>query len=160
MKIRSITISLFLLHLFLAPLSNAEDKITYTKDIAPIFQEHCLECHRPGQMGPFFMLDYKSVRPWAKSIRKEVYERRMPPWHADPSTKTKFANDRSMTQEEIDTIVKWVDQGAPKGNSADLAPPVEWTDGWNIGEPDVVLKMPVVANIPAEGEGINANYRS
>ena len=86
------------------------EPLTYTKDIAPIINENCLGCHRPGQSGPMSLRSYKEVRPWAKSIRKQVSEKTMPPWHASES-KVALKNDRSLSQEEVDKIVSWVDSG-------------------------------------------------
>lgn len=116
----------------------AAEQVTFTKDVAPIFYANCAGCHQPGEIGPFSVLDYDSVRPWAKSIRTAVAERKMPPWHAD-SSKVAYKNDRSLTQEQIDTILAWVDQGAKQGNPADLpaAPPVE--SEWAMGTPDMIF---------------------
>jgi hypothetical protein len=91
------------------------------------------------------------VRPWAKAIRTKVSTREMPPWGADPRF-GKFKDDRSLSSDEIDTIVKWVDAGAPKGNDAEMPKVPEFSTGWSHGEPDVVIEMPVDFQIPAEGE--------
>ena len=114
---------------------------TFTKDVLPILQENCQSCHRPGQIGPFSMLTYEATRPWARSIKNRVVAKTMPPWFADPHTGT-FANDRSLTQSQIDTIAKWVDAGAPQGNLADAPQPKVWpADGWQI-EPDLIVRLP------------------
>jgi hypothetical protein len=84
---------------------------TFTRDVLPILQKNCQSCHRPGQIGPFSLLSYESTRPWARSIKAKVASRQMPPWFADPAHGT-WANDRSLSQTQIDTIVKWVDSGA------------------------------------------------
>src|SRR5262245_30351521 len=89
---------------------------TFTKDVLPILQKNCQTCHRPGQIAPFSMLDYQSTRPWARSIKARVVGRQMPPWFADPHAGV-FANDRSLKQEDVDTIAKWVDIGAPQGDA-------------------------------------------
>jgi len=96
------------------------------------------------------LLTYKDARPWARSIREKVLNRSMPPWHADPSF-GKFANDRRLSQREIDTIVAWVDGGASEGDPKQLPAVPRFTEGWKIGKPDVVLTMPVRFNVPAEG---------
>ena len=114
---------------------------TYTKDVLPIFQDHCQSCHRPGQIGAFSMLSYDSTRPWARNIKNRVVAKTMPPWFADPHTGP-FANDRSLTQDQIDTIAKWVDAGAPEGNPAAAPKPKAWpADGWQI-EPDLIVRLP------------------
>src|SRR5262245_59732222 len=95
---------------------------TFSKDIAPIFAKNCMSCHRPGEIAPMSLMSYKEVRPWAKSIREKVIKREMPPWHADPAH-GEWANDRRLSQKEIDAIVAWVDGGAPEGDSKDLPPP-------------------------------------
>jgi mono/diheme cytochrome c family protein len=100
-----------------ASASNAA--VTYTKDVAPILFKNCAECHRPGEIGPMSLMNYQEVRPWAKSIRERVVERSMPPWSADPHV-GKWANDARLSQKEIDTIVAWVNAGAPKGDEKDM----------------------------------------
>src|SRR6185369_7255291 len=114
---------LFVLALVTASLStlSAAQSPTFSKDVAPILQKHCQECHRAGEIGPMPLLSYTDARPWAKSIKEVVVSRRMPPWHAD-SHFGKFSNDRSLTQAEINTLVGWVDGGVPQGNAQDAPP--------------------------------------
>src|SRR4051794_26636280 len=100
----------------------ADKPLTFTHDVAPILYQHCVKCHRPGEVAPMSLLDYKSARPWARSMREAVPPRRMPPWMADPHFGT-FSNDPSLKPEEIAVITKWVDAGAPEGNAADLPQP-------------------------------------
>ncbi len=114
--------------------------VTFNKDVAPIFNAKCAECHRPGETAPFSTLTYKETRPWAKSIKEKVVNREMPPWHADPHF-GQFANDRRLSEAEIKTIVAWVDGGAVEGTAKDLPPAPKFAEGWNIPTPDVVLKM-------------------
>jgi mono/diheme cytochrome c family protein len=141
---------------FLAPSpagagSGPADSVTYTKDIAPILNRNCAVCHRPGTVAPMSLLTYKEVRPWAKAIREEVIQRRMPPWHADPRYGV-FENDRHLEKKDIDKIVAWVDAGAREGDLKDMPPAPKFPDeGWSIGKPDVVLSMPEEASVPAEG---------
>ena len=118
--------------------ASTPSQITFTKDVLPVMQKRCQTCHRPGEVAPMSFLTYKEVRPWAKAIREAVLTRKMPPWFADPHY-GKFANDRSLNKDEIDTIISWVDAGAREGDAKDAPPPVEWVDGWSIGKPDVVL---------------------
>jgi hypothetical protein len=122
---------------------------TFSKDVAPILYKNCVGCHRPGEIGPMSLLTYDDARPHAKAIRDEVGDGKMPPWHADPNH-GKFANDRSLTTRERETLLKWANNGAPEGNRADLPPQPKFTDGWQIGEPDLVLTIPEY-KVPAEG---------
>ena len=124
---------------------------TYYKDVLPIFQDHCQECHRAGEIAPFALTDYKGTRPWAKSIKAAVLTKKMPPWFADPGC-GHFSNDRSLTSAQIDTLTAWVDSGAPAGDVKDAPAPRHWTDGWNIPTPDAVIGMPTPFPVPASGE--------
>ena len=136
-------------------VANADSKpaveVTFTKDVSPIVFEKCAGCHRPGQIAPMSFLSYKEVRPWAKSIREVVIDRRMPPWDADPHY-GEFANDRRLAQKEIDVITAWVDGGVKEGDPKDLPPSPKFADeGWAIGKPDLVLSMTETASVPKEG---------
>jgi len=124
--------------------------VTFSKDIAPILQKQCASCHRPGGMAPMSLLSYKDTRPWAKSIRENVVKREMPPWHADPRY-GEFANDRRLSQGEVDTIAAWVDGGALKGDDKDLPPPLTFNENWRIGNPDLVLSMTEEFTLAADG---------
>jgi mono/diheme cytochrome c family protein len=115
--------------------------ITFSKDVAPIMFKSCSECHRAGESAPFSTMSYKDVRPWAKSIKEKVSNRTMPPWHADPHYGA-FKNDRQLSQKEIDTIVAWVDAGAPEGNAKELPPAPKFTEGWNMPTPDMIITLP------------------
>jgi hypothetical protein len=119
----------------------AGNNVTFTKDVAPIFFRNCAECHRPGEGAPFSALSFKDLRPWAKSIREKVLNKQMPPWHAD-THHGEFKNSRALSQKEIDTIIAWVDGGAKEGDVKDLPPTPKFTDGWNIGRPDLVIQIP------------------
>jgi len=130
---------------------NSPNSATFSKDVAPILYKNCVTCHRPGQAAPMSLISFKEVRPWAKSIREVVVERRMPVWLADPNY-GEFINDRRLSQKEIDTIVAWVDGGAKEGDPKDLPPTPKFPDdGWSIGKPDVVLSMTEEASVPADG---------
>ena len=123
---------------------------TYAKDVAPIMSAKCIVCHRPGDIGPMSLMTFDEVRPWAKSIAKYVADRQMPPWHADPAIGA-FQNDRSLSQDEIDTIVQWAKRGAKRGDPSDIPPvPVFNEDGWRLGEPDLILEFDEV-ELPAGG---------
>jgi hypothetical protein len=115
-------------------------QVTFYKDVLPITQNRCQECHRPGEIAPFSLRTYNEARPWAKAIKSSVLAKKMPPWFADPNY-GHFANDRTMSQQEIDTLVAWVDGGAKEGNPKDAPAPRTFVDGWNIQKPDLVLSM-------------------
>ena len=113
-------------------------------------QNRCQECHRPGEAAPMSFLTYKEVRPWAKAIREAVITRKMPPWPADPHF-GKFSNDRSLSRDEIDTLVAWADGGAREGDPAQAPKPAQFVDGWGIHTPDAVFEMPNEFAVPASG---------
>jgi hypothetical protein len=125
-------------------------EVTYHKDVAPILQKSCQGCHRPGEIGPMSLLSYNEVRPWAKAIRAAVVKRQMPPWGADPHY-GEFSNDRSLSQQQIDTVVAWVQSGAIEGDPADAPAPLEFVQGWSIGAPDAVVQPPKPFEVPAQG---------
>ena len=124
---------------------------TFYRDVLPILQDHCQECHRPGEVAPMPFLTYQQVRPWAKAIRAAVLSRKMPPWFADPCC-GKFANDRSLTAEERDKLAVWADSGAEAGDAREAPPPKHWTEGWNLpSPPDQVFSMARAFEVPASG---------
>ncbi|MBK5290651.1 MAG: cytochrome c [Acidobacteriia bacterium] len=140
------TIVCFLMAL---PAATAKD-VTFYKDVLPVLQKRCIECHRAGEAAPMPLVTYKDVRPWAKAIREAVKIRRMPPWHADPHYGS-FSNDRSLSNEEIETLAQWADTGATEGSSKDAPPPVQFAEGWTIGKPDAIIPMPEPFPVPAKG---------
>lgn len=124
--------------------------VTFNKEVLPLLQKHCQECHRPGEAAPMSLLTYKEARPYAKAIKQAVLSKKMPPWFAD-SHYGKFANDRKLDQREIDTLAAWADQGAKEGNAADAPSPKEFANGWTIGKPDVVIDISTDYTVPAKG---------
>jgi mono/diheme cytochrome c family protein len=134
---------------FTATTANA-DTPTYSKDVAPILFAKCSACHRPGAMAPMSLMTFEDARPWARAIKTKVTRREMPPWGADPAV-GKFRNDPSLTPAQVDTIARWADGGAPEGNKADLPKAPAFTEGWSIGQPDLVFKMVKPFNVPADG---------
>ena len=128
-----------------APSSNPAP--TFTKDVAPILQKNCKVCHRPGEPGPFSMLTYEDTRPWAMLIKLDIQNHKMPPWFADPHY-GKFSNAMSLTPAEIDTISKWADAGAPKGDPKDMPAPVEWVEGWVSASPTPSTSYPSPTMFP------------
>lgn len=123
---------------------------TYSKDVAPILNNRCVECHRPGEAAPMSFRSYKEVRPWAKAIRERVATRAMPPWLADPAH-GEFRNDRRMPDKEIATISEWVVAGAPEGKPSDLPPAPVFETGWSIGKPDQLFDIGTDFDVPADG---------
>ena len=134
---------------------------TFSKDVAPIFQAKCQSCHQPESIAPMSLITYKEARPWARSIKDRVARRQMPPWHIDQSVGVqKFKNDMSLSDAQIDTIVRWVDGGAPEGNPKDLPPakPLVTNNEWQgvmdgYGPPDIVIRSPEF-KMPAMGQDV------
>ncbi len=114
-----------------AAAKSGADAPTFSKDIAPILNQRCVECHRAGEAAPMPLGSYKEARPWAKSIKQAVVSRTMPPWSADPAV-GHFKNSRRLSDTEVAAIVKWVDTGAPEGNPKDLPKAPGFVAGWNI----------------------------
>ncbi|MEX0641562.1 MAG: redoxin domain-containing protein, partial [Pirellulales bacterium] len=125
-------------------------KNTYAKHIAPILNEHCVRCHREGEIAPFALTSYEEIAGWGDTIAEVVRKGRMPPWHASPEH-GKFANDARLADAEKQLIYDWVINGLPEGDLADLPPPPEFVDGWQIPTPDIVYRMPQPYKVPAKG---------
>jgi len=134
----------------LAAAASISSQPTFYKDVLPVMQNRCQECHRPGEAAPMSFLTYKEVRPWAKAIREALLTHKMPPWPADPHF-GKFRNDRSLSRAEIDTLVAWADSGAREGDPATAPKPRHFIEGWGIGKPDQVFEMPHAFAVPAAG---------
>ena len=122
---------------------------TFYRDVLPILQKHCQQCHRAGEIAPMPLVTYEDARPWARMIAKNTSTKRMPPWFADPCC-GHFADDPSLTEAEIQTLGAWAETKAP-GDARDAPPAPHWTEGWNIPPPDLVVQMPKAVPIPAEG---------
>jgi hypothetical protein len=147
-RVDLLAIALVLSCAVIAAEAAAPAQVTFSRDVAPIFQVKCQECHQPNSIAPMSLITYQDARPWAKAIRERVITRQMPPWHIDRSVGVqKFKNDMSLNDEQVDTIVRWVDGGAPQGDSRDMPPPKplvkdnEWKgvrDGF--GPPDLVIR--------------------
>lgn len=125
---------------------------TYYEHVAPIVQERCEVCHRPGAVGPFALTSYKEVAGWSAMIEEVIETRRMPPWHADPAV-GHFENSRRLSDLERGTLLKWLKAGLPKGDAAKAPPAKTWPDpkAWRIGEPDAIVEMPTSFKVPATG---------
>jgi len=132
------------------PVTAGESAPTFTRDVAPIFYENCVSCHRPGEFAPMSLITYDDARPWARAIKQRVEAREMPPWDAEPGHQT-YVNDASLSLNEIQTISAWVDGGSPKGDDVHLPRIPEFAAEWTIGEPDLVLSMIEPYAVPADG---------
>jgi peroxiredoxin len=121
--------------------ANPDSEVTYSNQIARLFQDRCVKCHREGEIAPFAMTTYEEVAGWAEMINEVVQDQRMPPWHADIKY-GKFLNDAHMSDEEKELIATWVRNGSPEGDPAQLPEPEEFTEGWMMPyEPDMVVHM-------------------
>jgi mono/diheme cytochrome c family protein len=138
------------------PLAAAGTTPTFTKDVAPILYKNCASCHRAGDIGPMPLLTYEQTRPWAASIREKVSTGQMPPWHSTDAHGT-FSNDRRLSDADKDTLLRWVSNGAPQGDPKDLTAPPTFTEGWEIGKPDLVLSMDKAYTVPDKGT-VNYQY--
>jgi len=142
-----------------APVAHAADAVssahvTFDKDVAPILQHSCQSCHHPDSIAPMSLMTYQEVRPWARSIREKVATQQMPPWYIEHNVGIhKFKDDPSLSNAEIDTIVKWVDNGTVEGNASDLPAPLKFGEDntWHIGKPDLIIKPDKVFVVPVEG---------
>jgi hypothetical protein len=123
---------------------------TFNRDVAPIMQQHCQQCHRAGEIAPMPLTSYKETRPFAAAIKEAVTLRKMPPWYADARF-GHFSNDISLSAHDIDVLSAWAKNGAPEGDPKDLPPARQFTEGWTIRKPDMVLQMPAPFHVPASG---------
>ena len=115
--------------------------VTFAEHVAPILYRNCVQCHRAGEPAPMSLTTYKEARPWAAAIRESVQSRKMPPWHADAHYGT-FANDPRLSEHDIATLTQWAATGAKEGDPARLPAAPQYTDGWQIGKPDAIVKIP------------------
>ena len=132
----------------------ANRELTYTRDVAPIIFQNCLECHRAGQMGPFPLETYSQARQRASDLAEVTESRQMPPFRPRPGFGQRFLHDRSLSTQEIATLREWANTGATEGNSSDLPARPTFADDWALGQPDLILEMPEAFEIPATGEDI------
>jgi peroxiredoxin len=124
--------------------------VTYTKQVAAVLHQHCVRCHRPGEVAPFSLAGYDEAAAWAETICEVIDDGRMPPWHANPKH-GKFFNEARLSDDEKKLIHQWVDGGCPQGDATDLPELKPFTDGWQIPKPDLVYKMPEPYQVPATG---------
>lgn len=140
---KQITVMLSIIYFFLASSVSsgenpAQESVSFSKEVAPIFNRRCVACHSPGKIAPMSLLTYNEAHPWADEILQKVLSRQMPPWHADPG-EIEFSNERHLSVPEIETIVAWVKQGAIEGDPKDLPPAMNFPEEWQIGQPDAVF---------------------
>lgn len=133
--------------------SPAQGAVTYNKDVAPLVFRHCSTCHRPGEVAPFSLLSYRDMSKRAELIRTVIEDRSMPPWKAEPG-QGHFSDERRLSDAEIGTIVRWIENGTPEGDAADLPPAPQFVTGWKLGEPDMVVTMDEPYALEAEGADV------
>ena len=131
-------------------LTRSKAAVTFNKDVAPILFKNCAECHRPGRGRADVALELQRRASLGPQHSRKVVSREMPPWHADPHV-GQFSNDPRLTQAEIDAITAWVDGGAKEGEPRDLPPAPKFVEGWSIGQPDLILRMPEEFTLDANG---------
>ena len=141
----------FLVAIAAYPATNTPGTVTFNKDILPILQSQCQECHRPGEVAPMSFMTYQETRPWAKAIKDAVVGRKMPPWFADAQFDGHFTNERRLKPEQVQAIVKWADNAAPEGDAKDKPATAKFAEGWAIGRPDMVVEFPHEVAVPATG---------
>jgi len=134
-----------------SPSAPNQTNATFNKDVLPVLQNNCQNCHRPGGIAPMSFMTYESTRPFAKAIKAAVVSKKMPPWFADPHV-GEFRNAPKLSQTDITKLAAWADSGAPEGKASDKPSAKQWTDGWQI-QPDVVVSMPTPFRVAARGAG-------
>ena len=139
-----------------APSSTRAEAVTFTEHIAPILYDNCVTCHRPGEAAPFSLISYEDAAKRAPLLADVTKSRYMPPWHAEPGFGD-FADERRLTDAQIDSIAEWVTQGMPRGSTA-LPKLSAFTEGWQLGKPDLVLEMPEAFDVPADGPDVYRNF--
>jgi len=130
-------------------LAASNSTVTFNKDVLPVLQKQCQECHRPGEIAPMSLMTYEAARPWAKAMKAAVLTKKMPPWFAEAGS-LPLAHDRTLSETEVQAIVAWADAGAPEGDARDKPAPAQFVDGWNL-KPDMIVEMPNEVQIPATG---------
>jgi peroxiredoxin len=135
------------------PGTTSTARVTYHRDVEPILQERCQNCHRPGQIGPFSLLTFADAKNWAQEIKEFTGKRLMPPWKAEPGH-GEFQGVRRLSDAEMSTLAAWADAGAPQGDPKDAPAPKQWPSGWLLGKPDLVLSMPQSFHVEASGDDV------
>ena len=141
----------------LPPLSSENATVTYARDIAPIIQARCQNCHREGQVAPFALADYDQTAKRAQQIVRVTQDRIMPPWIPSPDHE-KFVGERWLTARELELLKTWAESGRAKGNDDDLPPPPQFAEGWRLGQPDLIVKMAEPFTVPTDGPDLLQNF--
>jgi hypothetical protein len=139
------------------PALHAKDSVTFSEDVAPIVFNNCTSCHRPGESAPFALMNYTDVKTHAKLIATVTSAKRMPPWKTE-GTDFELKSDRRLSDAQIQTIQKWVEAGMPEGDPAKMPKMPPFTQGWELGKPDLVVSMPVAYTVPSYGRDIYRNF--
>jgi len=141
-----------------APQATSTARVTFAEAIAPIVYTNCVTCHRPGEAAPFSLISYEDVAKRGALIAKVTESRYMPPWHAEPGY-GEFVGERRLSEAQIATIAAWVRQGMPRGDEAKMPKLPEFSaDGWRLGQPDLILEMPLAFDVPASGPDVFRNF--
>jgi hypothetical protein len=135
-----------------------ESSITYCRDIAPLIQTRCQNCHRPGQVAPFSLTTFEEAAKHAEMLVEVTQKRIMPPWMPGSNSQHRFVGERWLTDEELNLLRDWVTAGCPKGDEADLPPAPQFAEGWQLGTPDLIVKMPEPRTVPADGPDLLQNF--
>ena len=139
------------------PTAVFDASVTYSRDIAPLLFDHCAVCHRPGEVTPFSVLSYADVKPWAWLIGVVTSQGTMPPWPPGDRSDARFAGERLLDAEAVALIQRWLAEGAAEGDPADLPPPPQFAEGWTLGTPDLVVRLPEPYELPADGVDVYRN---
>jgi hypothetical protein len=131
---------------------SVNEAVTYYRDVLPVLQENCQQCHRPGEVAPFSLMNYRQAVNWAQDIKEYTQNRKMPPWK--PVEGPGFHNERRLSQAQLGTLAAWVDGGTPEGNTKDAPPPRQFTKNWQLGQPDLVLTLSDDFQLGATGKDV------
>ncbi|MDX1953329.1 MAG: tetratricopeptide repeat protein [Verrucomicrobiota bacterium] len=148
---------IFLLLAFISFSATLHAQPTFTKDIAPILYTQCITCHRPGQAAPFSLIQYEEVKKRSRQIAEVTASRYMPPWLPDPSV-NHFVGERRLTDAQIALFAEWHRSGTPQGDPSALQPPPKFNDDWQLGAPDLIIRLPQEFILPAEGRDVYRNF--
>src|SRR5215472_6409705 len=140
-----------------AGLLSAADKVTFSETVAPIIYKNCVACHRPGEAAPFALISYDDVKKRGSLVASVTKSRYMPPWHAEHGYGD-FAGERRLADAEIAAIGEWVKQGMPEGDRAKMPKLSAFTEGWHLGQPDLILELPAAYEVPGDGPDIYRNF--
>jgi len=156
-SLASVVVAVTVLVIRYEAVPSAQAPVTFSEHVAPIVFANCTSCHRPGEAAPFSLMSYRDARPLAKAIASATAAHAMPPWKAGPSDYP-FANARQLSADQIATLQKWVADGALEGDPARLPPLPRFTEGWQLGPPDLTVSMRDAFEVPARGADVYRNF--